>query len=112
MASWDSATGGKTGWPSMTQKTIRTVLPIPPQQYDVLYINQLARALDVLISEVRNPDINIPDTALPSVGVANTLAIGDMFEEDSFLRVVREEDKHSGSLSSTGELGTVTVVTP
>ena len=44
----------------MTQKTIRTVLPIPPPEYDMLYINQLIRVLDVLISEVRNPDINIP----------------------------------------------------
>ena len=56
----------------MTQKSIRTVLPIPPLQYDVLYINQLVRALDVLISEVRNPDVNIPNTALPTVGGANT----------------------------------------
>jgi len=94
----------------MTQKTIRTVLPIPPPEYDVLYINQLIRVLDVLISEVRNPDINIPNTALPSVGVANTLSIGDMFEDDSFLRVVRAEDVHSGSLSATGGVGTVTVV--
>jgi len=94
----------------MTQKTIRTVLPIPPQQYDVLYINQLARALDVLISEVRNPDINIPNTALPTVGVANTLSIGDMFDDGSFLRVVRVEAVHSGSLSATGGVGTVTVV--
>jgi|TARA_R100001530_G_scaffold127951_1_gene97410 hypothetical protein len=96
----------------MTQKSIRTVLPIPPLQYDVLYINQLVRALDVLISEVRNPDVNIPNTALPTVGVANTLAIGDLFEDDSTLRVVRAEDKHSGSFSVTGSVGTVTVVTP
>jgi|TARA_R110002020_G_scaffold410794_1_gene620493 hypothetical protein len=95
----------------MTQKTIRTVLPIPPPEYDVLYINQLARSLDVLISEVRNPDINIPNTALPSVGVANTLAVGDMFDDNSFLRVARAEDKHSGSESATGYVGTVTVVT-
>ena len=96
----------------MTQKSIRTVLPIPPLQCDVLYINQLVRALDVLISEVRNPDVNIPNTALPTVGVANTLAIGDLFEDDSTLRVVRAEDKHSGSFSVTGSVGTVTVVTP
>ena len=96
----------------MTQKTIRTVLPIPPQEYDVLYINQLARALDVLISEVRNPDVNIPNTALPTVGVANTLSVGAMFDDGSFLRVVRAEDVRSGSLGATGGVGTVTVVTP
>ena len=95
----------------MTQKTIRPVLPIPPMEYDALYINQLIRSLEVLISEVRNPDINIPNTALSSVGVANTLNIGDMFEDDSSLRVVRAEDKHSGSFSATGSVGTVTVVT-
>ena len=94
----------------MTQKTIRTVLPIPPPQYDVMYINQLARNLDVLISEVRNPDMNIPSTALPSVGVANTLSVGEMFEDDSFLRVVRAGDVHSGCLSATGSVGSVTVV--
>ena len=53
-----------------------------------------------------------PEYSPATVGVANTLAIGDLFEDDSTLRVVRAEDKHSGSFSVTGSVGTVTVVTP
>ena len=42
----------------MTKKTIRPILPIAPEQYDPVYINQLARALEFLIDEVRDADVN------------------------------------------------------
>ena len=54
----------------MTKKIIRTVLPIAPNEYDQVYVNQLARALDRLIDEVRESNINIQ--GLSGEGAANT----------------------------------------
>ena len=42
----------------MTKKVVRPILPIAPDQYDPVYINQLARALETLIDEVRDADVN------------------------------------------------------
>ena len=42
----------------MTKKVIRPILPIAPNQYDQVYVNQLARTLEQLIDEVRTASIN------------------------------------------------------
>ena len=94
----------------MSVKSIRTILPVAPLQYEQNFINQLARNLDRVIDEQRNPLLNIQN--VPSDAVANTLEQGDLFQEDGFLRIVRQNDIFSGSLSATGAVGTVTVSTP
>ena len=94
----------------MTRKIIRQILPIAPAIYDSAYVNQLARTLDSFIDEQRSPNVNFQ--GIPSDGVANTLLLGDVFEANGFLKIVRENDIYSGSLSATGAVGTVTVVTP
>jgi len=90
-------------------KIVRTILPVAPREYDSNYVNQLARNLDRVIDEQRNPLTNIPN--LPSDGAANVLETGDLFQADGFLRIVRENDIFSGSVSATGAVGTVTVST-
>jgi|TARA_E500000318_G_scaffold87053_1_gene83897 hypothetical protein len=94
----------------MTTKAIRTVLPIAPNAYDQNFANQLARNLDRVIDEQRNPVLNIQN--VPSDGVANILEVGDLFEAGGFLKIVRQNDKFTGSNSATGSIGTVTVSTP
>lgn len=94
----------------MTRKVIRPILPLAPREYDRVYIDQLARALDLFIDEQRSAQINFQ--GIPSSGVANTLEDGDFFEEDGYVRVVREGDIFSGSAFGTTAVGTVTVVTP
>ena len=94
----------------MTRKVVRAILPLAPQVYDRVYIDQLARALDLFIDEQRSAQINFQ--GIPSVGVANTLNDGDFFEDNSYIRVVRQGDIHSGSTLGTTAVGTVTVVTP
>jgi len=93
----------------MTQ-VIRTILPAAPNDYEQNYVNQLARNLDRVIDEQRNPLLNIQN--MPSDGVANTLELGDLYEQNGFLRIVRQNDIFSGSSSATGAVGTVTVSTP
>jgi len=94
----------------MTTQVIRTILPVAPNDYEQDYVNQLARNLDRVIDEQRNPLLNIQN--MPSDGVANTLELGDLYEQNGFLRIVRQNDIFSGSSSATGAVGTVTVSTP
>ena len=94
----------------MTKKIVRTILPIAPTEYDPVYINQLARALDRLIDEVRATDINIQ--GVTGEGSANILQKGDLFVGDGgFLRIVEEKDNFAGSVSATLGLGSVTIST-
>lgn len=94
----------------MSTKIVRTILPVAPNEYDQNFVNQLARNLDRVIDEQRNPVLNIQD--VPSDSVANTLELGDLFEANGFLRIVRQNDIFSGSTSATAAVGTVTVSTP
>lgn len=94
----------------MSTKIVRTILPVAPNEYDQTFVNQLARNLDRVIDEQRNPILNIQD--VPSDGAANTLELGDLFEANGFLRIVRQNDIFSGSTSATAAVGTVTVSTP
>ena len=94
----------------MSTKIVRTILPVAPNVYDQTYVNQLARNLDRVIDEQRNPVLNIQD--VPKEGVANTLETGDLFEANGFLRIVRQNDIFSGSTGATAAVGTVTVSTP
>jgi len=94
----------------MTRKVIRTVLPIAPAVYDQMYVDQLRRTLDLFITEQRSPQINFQ--GIPSAGSANTLELGDIFEDGGVLKIVRLNDIFSGSTVGTTAVGTVTVVTP
>ena len=92
----------------MTKKVVRPILPVAPNQYDQGYINQLARALEFLIDEVRDAQINFQ--GIPGSGAANALERGDFFVADGgFIKVVVVEDFYSGSVQATASVGTVTV---
>ena len=94
----------------MSRKVIRSILPLPPQQYSAAYVDQLRRALDNFITEQRSPLVNFQ--GIPSAGAANTLELGDVFEDGGVLKIVRLNDVFSGSTVGTTAVGTVTVVTP
>ena len=92
----------------MTKKVLRPILPIAPMEYDPVYVNQLARALEQLINEVRSADINFQ--GIPSSGSANALNVGDFFIGDAgFIQIIEQNEVHSGSVSGTTALGIVTV---
>ena len=71
----------------MSTKVVRSIIPIAPMQYDYVYLNQLARELDNVITQQRNPIVNLSD--IPSDGVANGLEVGDLYEANGFLKIVR-----------------------
>lgn len=92
----------------MSNKTVRSIIPIAPAQYDAVYLNQLARALDNVITDQRNPLLNIPD--MPNVSVASILEEGDLFEDNGFVKIKRASASLAATNLATSAVGTVTVV--
>ena len=80
----------------MTRKIVRQIIPIAPMEYSAAYVNQLARTLDNFIDEQRSPIVNFQ--GIPSDGAANTLDLGDVFEANGFLKIIRVNDVYSGSV--------------
>ena len=92
----------------MTKKVVRPILPIAPDQYDPVYINQLARALETLIDEVRDADVNFQ--GIGEMGSATSLDVGDMYIADAgFLKIVRVGEVFAPTNVATISLGSVTV---
>ncbi len=83
-------------------------LPTPPREIDVNYLIDLVRALEVVINQLQNPQLNFPE--IPSSGVNNTLNQGDMYIADGgFLKIIGKTEIFSGSVEGTGSIGTVTI---
>ena len=91
----------------MSRKVVRSIIPIAPLQYDYAYVNQLARALDLLIEDVRNQIQNLSD--IPPERDAHGLQVGDLYEANGFLKIVRSGDIFSGTNLGTTALGSVVV---
>jgi len=92
----------------MTKKLLRPILPNAPNEYDAVYVNQLARTLEQLIDEVRGTNINFQ--GIPSMGSANVLESGDFYIGPAgFIKIIFVNEVHSGSVVGTTALGTVTV---
>ena len=92
----------------MSTKIIRSIIPIAPQQYESAYVNQLARALDNVIEDQRNPLLNIPD--MPNVSAVSSLEEGDLFEDSGFVKIKRANATAVTTNVGTSAIGTVTVV--
>ena len=92
----------------MSTKIIRSIIPIAPQQYESAYVNQLARALDNVIEDQRNPLLNIPN--MPNVSVASILEEGDLFEDNGFVKIKKANAFAVTTNVGTSAVGTVTVV--
>ena len=92
----------------MTKKVVRPILPVAPNEYDPVYINQLARALEFLIDEVRDADVNFQ--GIRQMGSAASLDTGDMYIADAgFLKIVQTDDIFATTNVGTTALGSVTV---
>ena len=91
-------------------KIIRTILPVAPTEYDQNFVNQLARNLDRVIDEQRQPLLNIQN--MPTDAIANTLQTGDLYNANGFVKIKQINDVDTGSQTVSTFVGTVTVSTP
>tara|TARA_R100001440_G_scaffold33124_1_gene52036 strand:- start:2419 stop:2709 length:291 start_codon:yes stop_codon:yes gene_type:complete len=83
-------------------------LPTAPKEIDAKYISDLVRALEIFLRQAQNPQLNLQE--IPTDGNNNLLAQGDIFISDGgFLKIIGANEIHSGSVSVTVSLGTVSV---
>lgn len=92
---------------------IRQTLPLPGPTYDQRYFQQLVRALTDYIEQSANPGPLVCATLrilqIPHSGY--NLPTGSVWSNSGVLFVVESSNGYPGSVSATGSIGTVTVVT-
>jgi len=93
----------------MTRKVVKQILPQAALQYDVRQMNLFIDTLNKLIEEVRNPLTNIPN--MPTEASLTKLVPGDLYRIGSEVHIVLEGLAYTLSVSGTGSVGTVTVIT-
>jgi hypothetical protein len=88
-------------------------LPIPTKEYDMVYFTQLIRSLAVYFNHIDSRASVTFDaitlTNLPTSGY--NLRIGTVYQDNGVLKIVIAGIGYAGSVSATGSVGTVTIVT-
>ena len=92
----------------MSTKIVRSIIPIAPVSYDSTYLNHLARALDNVIEDQRNPLVTLSN--IPNVNNASSMQPGDLYEENGFLKIITNNDIFVSTNVGTTAVGTITVV--
>ena len=83
----------------------------PPFSYDVGYFGNLSANLNILAAQIENPGL-VKTSGLNITNLLNndtTLAVGDVFEVDGFLKVSRADNPNVAGSAGTGSVGSVTV---
>lgn len=95
----------------MVDKQLLPVLPLPPEEYDISYMESLIRVIELYFLQSAEPGSmrasKMAATQLPTTG--GDLRDGDIFDDGGTLRIVRSGDAFSGTLVGTASVGTVTV---
>jgi|TARA_R110000824_G_scaffold263823_2_gene452651 hypothetical protein len=95
----------------MVDKQLLPVLPLPPAQYDRVYMESLVRAIEIHFLQGAEPGdmraAKMAATQLPTTGGA--LRDGDIFDDGGILKIIRSGDSYSGTAVGTTAVGTVTI---
>lgn len=95
----------------MVDKLLLPVLPLPPAEYDRVYMESLVRAVEIYFLQSEEPgDLRaskMAATQLPTTGGA--LRDGDIFDDGGILKIIRSGDSYSGTTVGTTAVGTVTI---
>lgn len=97
----------------MSRNLVRPYFPIPPDQYDQPYFAEIIRSFSTYVNQQQNPgegrntfivltDLNENDQGLE---------VGTLFQQDGFVKITRANAPHPAGVSSTGAVGSVTIVT-
>jgi len=93
-------------------KQLYPVLPLPPSEYSQDYLNQLVSALEIYMRQNLEPGYIRGSTMALTEPPTNGggLRVGDVFDDNGTLKIVRSTDVFSGTNYGTGSVGSVTVV--
>jgi len=96
-----------------SRRLVRPYFPIPPQNYDQAYLNEVIRAFSVFIQQIQNPgDARHTELTLTELQSNDQgLETGALFEVDGFVKISRSFNPHLAGVGSTGAVGSVTVTT-
>jgi hypothetical protein len=96
----------------VADKQLYPLLPLPPAEYDVDYLDRLVSVLQIYLRQNMEPGYvrasTMALTKLPTNG--GGLRVGDVFDDEGTLRIVRSIDAFSGTTLGTGAVGTATVL--
>ena len=97
----------------MSRNLVRPFFPIPPQDYNQGYFNEVIRAFSVYLDQMQNPGDG-RNTALVLTALPNSdqgLETGTLFERNGFIKISIADQPNLLGVSSTGAVGSVTVTT-
>ena len=95
----------------MSRNLVRPFFPIPPQEYNQGYFNEVIRAFSVYLDQMQNPGegrhTRLVLTALPNSDQG--LETGSLFERNGFVKITIANQPNLLGVLATGAVGSVTV---
>jgi hypothetical protein len=95
----------------MSRNLVRPFFPIPPQEYNQGYFNEVIRAFSVYLDQMQNPGegrhTRLVLTALPNSDQG--LETGSLFERNGFVKITIADQPNLLGVLATGAVGSVTV---
>ena len=97
----------------MSRRLARPFFPVPPQDYDRSYFNEVIRAFSVFLQQVQNPgDARHTELTLTDLQVHDQgLEVSALFNFNGFVKITQANTPHPASLSASGSVGSVSVTT-
>tara|TARA_E500000331_G_C16720789_1_gene482294 strand:+ start:228 stop:521 length:294 start_codon:yes stop_codon:yes gene_type:complete len=97
----------------MTRNLNLPFFPIAPDQYTQTYMAEVVRAFSVYLLQMQNPgEGRHTELVLTNLQTHDrSLEIGGLFQQDGFVKIVRQEAPHPEGLSGATTVGSVTVTT-
>lgn len=95
----------------MSRRLARPFFPVPPQDYDRSYFNEVIRAFSVFLQQVQNPgDARHTELTLTNLQVHDQgLEVSALFNFNGFVKITQANTPHPASLSASASVGSVSV---
>lgn len=95
----------------MSRNLVLPFFPLPPAEYDQVYLNEIVRSFSVYLQQIQNPgegrNTNIVLTNLQTDD--SGLEVGALFQQAGFVKIALINTPHVRGQFATGSVGSVTV---
>lgn len=98
----------------MSRNLVRPYFGIPPVQYQQNYFSEVIRSFSVFLEQSQNPGEG-RNTTIVLTNLQEDdyqLENGTLFQQDGYVKVVRQNSPHLRGSVANGTVGSVSVVTP
>lgn len=97
----------------MSRNQVLPFFPVPTQEYDVDYMNQLVQSFSLYMFQIQNPGEG-RSTNMTFTGLQNhdqSLEVGSIFNHGGFVKITEINKPHLATNVGTSSVGSVTVTT-